>query len=815
MKPQITLWSSANKQTMAYDYDNLQHQNSPKAQNKTPRLFTQTLSPKLTRNDSMKPALLFTLLALIALSSAIADWQPVPGRIMTKWATDVDPQNPLPEYPRPQLVRGNWTNLNGLWDYAVTNLDAAEPTAIEGKILVPFCIESALSGVKRKFTPKDRLWYSRSFVAPKLKNGERLILNFGAVDYETTVLVNGKTVGSHIGGYDAFSFDVTDSLQPGKNKLVVSVTDDQSGPKGKQSYDKFDKPSFIFYTATSGIWQTVWMEKVPANPIINLKITPNVDEGTVSIIVNAAFGPATVAVKDGNKTVSTVTGKAGTPIVLKVPNAKLWSPASPFLYDLDVKLGDDAVTSYFGMRKISMGKDDKGHLRPMLNNKPVFMSGPLDQGYWPDGIYTAPTDEALKFDLEITKKFGFNSTRKHVKIEPARWFYWCDKLGLLVWQDMPNGSAGKDARGTQDGTPRSKEKADQFEHELREMVDQFYNHPSVIMWVIFNESWGQYDTPRLTDRVRKADPTRLINSASGWFVPKDCGDVVDRHKYKGTVPVSPEAKRIGTLGEFGGFGLVAADNQWVTGLTESSVYGTCVDQRDYERQLLDAWRNIEKHDKQNGMSAAIYTQLTDVETEVNGLLSYDRKIIKANVALHAKTIAKREFPAAPKVTMLMPTSETSAQDWQYTETDPGNGWNQPGTDRSGWKTGKATFGNKFHRNGSVKISTEWKSLNLWMVRTFELSNQPLKRPVVRIAYDDNAAVYLNGVEAFRLKVGNNGRYQNVPLTAEAAKTLKPGLNLIAIHADNNKSLSLRQKDETQRNGSQFIDAGIGEESIEW
>jgi len=653
-----------------------------------------------------------SILVLVTLFGAnvSGDWKPVPGHIMTPWADDVAPANPLPEYPRPQLVRDNWVNLNGLWDYAVTRVDDPQPTEFDGKILVPFCIESALSGVKRKFTRDDRLWYSRSFNAPSLAEGERLRLNFGAVDYEATVLVNGRQVGTHKGGYDAFSFDITDAIQPGENTLVVSVLDAQDGPKGKQNAGAFDNPRFIFYTATSGIWQTVWLETVPANHVSGLKITPDIDLGTVSINVNAAKGldaalsahgpgkrslalqsrvqeppkdsalesqatkfatpKVTITVTDGGTIVTSAEGKSGETIVLKVPNAKLWSPESPFLYDLEITLGDDKVSSYFGMRKISMAKDEKGHLRPLLNNKPIFTAGPLDQGYWPDGIYTAPTDEALKFDLEMTKRFGFNSTRKHVKVEPARWYYWCDKLGLLVWQDMPNGSAGKDARGFQDGVPRSKALADQFELEMREMIREHYNHPSIVMWVIFNEAWGQYDTPRLTEMARKEDPTRLINSGSGWFLPKDCGDVIDRHKYKGTVPVAPEGKRIGTLGEFGGFGLVIPDNQWVEGLTESSVYGTCVDQREYEKKYLSAWRKVWEHDTEAGTSAAIYTQLTDVESEVNGLLSYDRKVIKADVELFAKAVVQRELPKHPSVEMLVPTSREEPQEWWHIEEEP-------------------------------------------------------------------------------------------------------------------------------------------------
>ena len=357
------------------------------------------------------------LLLIPSVALHAADWKPVPGHIMTEWAAKVDPNHVLPEYPRPQLVREHWVNLNGLWDFAVTKKADAKPAKFEGKILVPFCIESALSGVKRKFTDKDRLWYSREFTAPALASGERLMLNFGAVDYEATVLLNGRQIGTHKGGYDAFSFDITDHLKSGPNSLVVSVLDGtNNGPLGKQKVSAFDKPDGIFYTATSGIWQTVWLEKVPENHVTSLKITPDIDQGTLTVVVNGQEGAAMVAALDGDKEVTRQKGKAGEPIVLNIPNAKLWSPESPFLYDLKVTLGSDSVTSYAGMRKISKGKDEKGVLRPMLNNKPVYMAGPLDQGYWPDGIYTAPTDEALKFDIEMTRKCGFNMTRKHIKV---------------------------------------------------------------------------------------------------------------------------------------------------------------------------------------------------------------------------------------------------------------------------------------------------------------------------------------------------------------------------------------------------------------
>jgi len=762
----------------------------------------------MIKNTASKKLLLASLLTAFSALHA-ADWKPVPGHIMTEWAEKVDPNNTLPEYPRPQLVRGNWVNLNGLWDYAVTPKDASQPAKYEGKILVPFCIESALSGVKRKFTDKDRLWYSREFTPPTLAKGERLLLNFGAVDYEATVILNGKEIGKHSGGYDAFSFDITDDLKPGTNTLVVSVLDGtNNGPIGKQKVSAFDKPSGIMYTATSGIWQTVWLEKVPDNFISSLKIMPDIDQGTLTVIVNGKEGDAKVTVLDSGKEIANQSGKAGEPIVLKIPEAKLWSPDSPFLYDLKVTLGSDSVTSYAGMRKISKGKDEKGVLRPMLNNKIIYMAGPLDQGYWPDGIYTAPTDEALKFDIEMTKKFGFNMTRKHIKVEPARWYYWTDKLGLLVWQDMPNGVAGTKEKGkgaNDDGIAKSKQLADQHELEMKRMIDQNYNSPSIVFWVLFNEGWGQYDTPRVTQIAKDLDSTRLITGASGW-ADTGCGDVVDRHRYQSPPGVKPDENRIAVAGEFGGLGYVIPGHVWVSTQTESSVYITCIDQKDFEKQYMDLWKEAFDHDVKLGTSAAVYTQITDIEMEVNGLMTYDRKVIKADVDLLSKAIGKREFPPAPTVTEIVPTSEKKLQEWSYTMDKPADDWFKPGADLSAWKTGPAPFGFKEGTGGGVKMNTEWHTADIWIVRKFELPAEKLKRPVFRTTWAESAEVYINGVKATDLKRGYAMQYCLMPLTTEAAALLKPGENTIAIHA---------RKTPGKKPDNQFIDVGIMDETITW
>ena len=539
-----------------------------------------------------------------------ADWQPAAGPLKTRWAKDVTPDNVLPEYPRPQMVRKDWLNLNGLWDIKLGD-------GTESKILVPFAIESALSGVMKHV---DRVTYRRSFEIPKGWSGQQVLLHCGAVDWESKVTLNGKELGVHRGGYDAFSYNITDALKgEGAQEITVEVFDptDLGGqPRGKQKL----KPGSIMYTATTGIWQTVWLEPVPPAHIESLRIVPDVDDGCLRLTVVGSGSVEAVASEDG-KDIAQVTGQAGSELKLSIPNPKLWSPDSPHLYDLRVALksGDktvDAVTSYFGMREIALGKDDKGVTRMMLNGKPVFQVGPLDQGFWPDGIYTAPTDEALRFDIVETKRLGFNTTRKHVKVEPDRWYYWCDKLGLLVWQDMPCGNSYTDK-------PQPINKP-QFKSELVNMVKNLWNHPSIIMWVVFNESQGQHDTEALVAEVKALDPSRLVNNASGND-DKNCGDVIDKHTYPGPESPKPEENRAAVLGEFGGLGLPVDGHTWTkktwgyegTKNIEDLTNG-------YEKLLRKSW----DLNATAGLSAVIYTQLTDVETECNGLLTYDREINK-------------------------------------------------------------------------------------------------------------------------------------------------------------------------------------------
>lgn len=540
---------------------------------------------------------------------------------MTRWARDVNPDNPLPDYPRPQMKRTEWKNLNGLWDYAVVPAGHSRPRQWEEGILVPFAIESALSGVKKRVGPDNRLWYRRSFTIPERWAGDQVLLHFGAVDWETTVYVNGTEVGGHKGGYDAFSFDISDYLNEGPNELVVAVhdpTDEGDQPRGKQ----VRKPRGIWYTPVTGIWQTVWLEPVPRSYIAQLRFTPDVDNEELDIVVDIKGRESSrvrVIGYAGNKEVGRIEGAAGEPLSLPVPDPQLWNPDNPYLYDLDVQLLDggqvtDEVDSYFGMRKVEIKQDDQGRAKIYLNDEFIYQLGPLDQGYWPDGLYTAPTDEALRFDLAMTKRLGFNMNRKHVKVEPDRWYYWADKLGVLVWQDMVTGSNSTD--------PSKK----QFQQELEQMVNQFYNHPSIVNWVIFNEGWGQFDTKRITRRVEQLDPSRIVTDASGWQHHGE-GDIIDVHRYPGPAALKPAADRAAVVGEFGGVGYVIEGHTWGgDGWGYQDIIRRPEVFIDRYEELIHKLRWLSE---QHGMSGGVYTQLTDLETELNGLLTYDRDFPKA------------------------------------------------------------------------------------------------------------------------------------------------------------------------------------------
>ncbi|WP_118194146.1 glycoside hydrolase family 2 protein [Albibacterium indicum] len=570
-------------------------------------------------------------------------WQLKTDKIVSTWAENIDVTNVHQEYPRPQMVREDWVNLNGLWDYAITPKEANKPANFEGNILVPFAVESALSGVGRTVGKDSILWYNTNFKAPSSRN-KRLLLHFGAVDWKSEIFINGQSVATHEGGFDPFTVDITDYVKGRTQELTVKVwdpTDEGPQPRGKQ----IRNPHGIWYTPVTGIWQTVWIEAVPETHIVSTKHTPDIDNEELSFtakVANAKAGDQLrVTVLDGQQEVSSQEFGVNEEIKLAITNQKLWSPENPHLYDLNIELlrnGKviDQVDSYFAMRKISMEKDSKGIQRMLLNNEFVFQYGPLDQGWWPDGLYTAPSDEALKFDVIKTKEMGFNMIRKHIKVEPARWYYHCDQLGMLVWQDMPSGDLGNrwDSRpgvfGLATEQDRSAESEAYYKKEWNLIMDALHNFPSIVMWVPFNEAWGQFKTKEITEWTMEKDPSRIVNSASGGnFHPT--GHIVDLHNYPEPAMPSPDLfgeDYILILGEFGGLGLPVDDHVW----QQKDNWGyqsfkTPDELFDRYSALMDRIPNLIRA----GLSGAVYTQTTDVEVEVNGLMTYDRKVIKIPV----------------------------------------------------------------------------------------------------------------------------------------------------------------------------------------
>lgn len=593
-----------------------------------------------------KPILTLALILGLFIGSANAQWQAVPGKITTEWAAKVDPANPLPDYPRPQLVRKNWTNLNGLWQYAILPKASSIsiPSTFSGQILVPYPVESSLSGVGKTVGDSSVLWYHRTIELPANKQ-EKTLLHFGAVDWACQVYINGTKVGEHEGGYDAFSFDISAFLKKGsKQSISLRVWDpsnDGPQPRGKQ----VKKPSGIWYTPVTGIWQTVWLESVPQTYIVATKQTPDIDKQQLLINVNVANlqkdDQIVITAWDGQQKVAEQSSADGKEVVLPIAKPKLWWPASPFLYDLKVSISRkgktiDEISSYFGMRKSSMAKDSKGIYRMMINNQFLFQYGPLDQGWWPDGLYTAPTDEALKFDIEKTKALGFNMIRKHVKVEPARWYYYCDKLGMLVWQDMPSGDMGGNVWDSKPGyisggqldKDRTAESEAIYRKEWKAIMDQLHNAPSIVSWVPFNEAWGQFKTKEIADWTVQYDPSRLVNAASGGNYLIDAGQVFDLHNYPAPAMPDPQiygSKQALVLGEFGGLGLPIEGHTWLD--KGNWGYQSYKNKEELFEQYSKYMYSIRKLIPL-GLSAAVYTQTTDVEVETNGLFTYDRKILK-------------------------------------------------------------------------------------------------------------------------------------------------------------------------------------------
>ena len=584
---------------------------------------------------------IFLMAGLALFSSAILTAQDVSTfTLPTPWSQDaLRASVPLSEYPRPQMVRQEWQCLNGTWDYiggehVASARDAQTPisfTPKAEKIRVPYPAESDLSGIKRK--QEINLWYHRTFSIPEAWQGRNVLLHFDAVDHEAVVFVNGKRIGSHKGSYDAFSFDITDQLRKGSNDLTVAVYDPNDGtvPCGKNG-DKGD------YTWNSGIWQTVWMEPVAKEHIADVVLVPDVAGKRLAVTVHAEGGSQVNAVAlAGGEAVASAQGKAGTSFYLPLKDVRLWSPDDPFLYDLKLTLTDskgrtkDEVMSYFGMRSCTMGKVD-GITRPLFNGDFVFQMGPLDQGYWPDGIFTAPTDEALAYDIRLAKRAGFNLIRKHIKVEPQRWYYYCDKLGMMVWQDMPNlwYPDGEDSVAIRQ----------EFRREWKIIMDQHMSSPSIVAWVPFNENWGAFDVKEITDETKANDPTRWVNGMTGYnYAPgyrkaygdPGNGDFIDIHTYGRITPKDmPKATdtRAASLGEFGGKGLFVRGHMW-------PVRNDAYEMMTSTAQLTDTYvyliTEVEQMMLYHGLSCAIYTQTTDLEHEVNGIVTYDRMVEKMEV----------------------------------------------------------------------------------------------------------------------------------------------------------------------------------------
>ena len=733
-----------------------------------------------------------TPVALAALTLALGCAQPeAEGPMVSRFAADLDPELPLPEYPRPQMVRGRWLNLNGSWGYALAARDAARPDEFGGEILVPFPVESTLSGVGMVPGAEQRLWYRRTFEVPPEWASDRVLLHFGAVDWQATVYVNGEKAGEHKGGYTPFSFDVTDLLGGrSTHELVVSVwdpTDTWTQARGKQVSD----PGGIWYTSVTGIWQTVWLEPVPAQSIESISVVPDREAGAVRIQVNPRGECESCTVRLGAYREGSLVGEAeggvGTSVVLAVEDPQLWSPHEPNLYDLDVLLarGDedvDRVGSYFAIRDIALGKDSRGFTRLMLNGEPTFMFGPLDQGWWPDGLYTAPTDEALRYDIEVTKALGFNTARKHVKVEPARWYYHCDRLGLIVWQDMPNGNLRRGSSGSllvrpehEADADRPAESAIQFEAELAELIDSFSFFQSIVMWVPFNEGWGQYDVARIDNMIRERDPTRLVNATSGW-TDRGVGDVFDAHLYPGPGMERVPSERATLLGEFGGLGWPVDGHLWWTDRRNWG-YRTYFSREELNARYSEVVGNL-VGPRALGLAAAIYTQTTDVEGEVNGLMTYDRELVKFDEdrlnALHDRIYASEGVAG-----VLLPTSEHLPQEWEHRLSAPEIDWTDSDS-ADGWLVGAAPF--QSGSNPNLPTGTVWENGPIWIRAAFDLETIPDNLWIEAYHAVDSGAVYLNGQEILDfegLRLGGQRHYRHMDMSAHVG-LLRQGRNILAV-----------------------------------
>ena len=754
---------------------------------------------------------LISAAAAVAALACAASYTQAPAPIKTVWGEKVTPENAWREYPRPQMVRANWTNLNGLWQYAVTKNAPGCPAKWDGEILVPFVIESSLSGVGRLVEPDEMLWYKRSFDAD-VKPGERLLLHFEQVDFRAMVYVNGRELCiPHEGGQMPFSYDVTDFVKKGANELVVAVWDPTAsfiGSFGKQSF----KPRGCFYTRSSGIGGTVWLETVPAVHIANYKVTPDIDKGTVCFKFDVAGGG--FAKPEVNVTVAGTTArtKDGVAVVKMPAGFKLWSPESPALYDFTATCGGDAVKGYFGMRKIEVKKDASGVLRIFFNNKPRFLIGTLDQGWWPDGLLTPPSDEAMAYDIKKLKEMGYDMMRKHIKVEPRRYYYLCDKLGILVMQDMPSGSGDKVQR------------YGFYRRELKEMIDHLYNVPSIVSWIPYNESWGQpgaFLTHATLVWTQKYDPSRIVDGPSGWndyeggkahgkttsHKPagvEEAADLVDRHDY-GKQPgmFALNDRRASFLGEFGGIGCRVDGHLWTDKAWGYGGTGKDVNRKAVQDKFISLMDHVANH-AMHGLAGSVYTQTTDVEGEINGLITYDRKVVKfdekALAEVHERVRKAAELGAMPRETKVFARRlDPDVNAWAWTTVAPAAGWERPGFDDSAWARSAGGFGSasilKDHPH--AKGATKWETPAIWLRRHFTYTKPAgrILQATIDMFHDEDAEVYLNGERILSVK-GYNTNWTPFAIPAKTfAATVKEGDNVIAVKV-------------TQQVGGQFIDLGL-------
>ncbi|GHC50352.1 glycoside hydrolase family 2 protein [Roseibacillus persicicus] len=755
---------------------------------------------------------LFSLLAALGISSAsvLADWKPVDETLLTEWGRDLQPEEVWQEYPRPQMKREGWSNLNGLWSYAITGRDVSQPQQWDGEILVPFAPEAKLSGVGRLLEPEQALWYRRSFES---KGKERTILHFEAVDYQATVWVNGVEVGSHTGGHTPFSFDISMALKKGENDILVRVFDATEGFQlhGKQKL----APGGIWYTRVSGIWQTVWLEEVPLRYIRDLDYTCDIFAGTLTVSAKLT-GPEhpnekirVTALFDGEE-VRSETGVDQ--VTLTLPDARLWSPEEPNLYQLKVELlGEggqllDEVASYAALRQFGKKRDSAGNLRFTLNEKPIFHWGPLDQGWWPDGLLTPPSDAAMRSDIDYLKAAGFNMIRKHIKVEPRRYYAYCDQVGMLMWQDHVSQGYGPQTE-PQGSNPRWSRLApnpeegnwpsdahEQFVTEYKRMVDHLRDHPCIAVWVPFNEAWGQHQTLEVGEMAVAYDSTRAINIASGgnfWEI----GDIADEHAYPDPAfPLGDSSFNdfVKVVGEFGGHGWPVEGHLWKKDSRNWGYGGLPKDLDEWKKRYEDSISKL-IYLRKRGVSAGVYTQTSDVEVEINGLLTYDRLPKVDSAWLKEQSDRLLSTPDIVKVEVLTPTSQEEAQSWHYRTDAPSEGWELADFDDSDWKVGEGGFGTR--ETPMTHVRTKWDDTEIWLRRKFELASEPKGKVLLRLFHDEDAEIYLNGILVGKV-AGYATGYLDIPLLDESA--LKVGENVLAVHC-------------RQTYGGQYIDVGLVDE----